>query len=235
MKTSDPPPRPGLHLVGGAPPGGLQSETAFDRLRDEIRQGRLAPGSRLTETEIAQRLNISRTPVREAIRRLEAEGLVQHLPRAGAVVRQLDHAEVMELYEMRAVLDGTAARLAARTATGGELDELAAINDTMAQAAAPTDLARANALFHTLLRDAARNRFLVGSMRSLDAVLLLLGPSAMHLPDRAREAVGEHRQVLAALAARDGAAAEAAMRRHLERAQRIRLQMLRQRRDAGQP
>ena len=209
-------------------PGTLHGETTYERLCEEIRSGKLPPGSRLRETEIAERLAISRTPVREAIRRLEADGLVDHLPRSGAVVRKLEYPELMELYEMRTVLEGTAARLAARAASPVELEELVAINDEMRAAAGrPEVVIGLNRQFHKLLLDAARNRFLLRAMATVENTLLILGSSSMAKPDRAREAVDEHREVLDALLARDGAAAEAAMRRHMERAQFARLRILR--------
>lgn len=209
-------------------PGTLQGETTYERLCEEIRSGKLPPGSRLRETEIAERLAVSRTPVREAIRRLEADGLVDHLPRSGAVVRKLEYPELMELYEMRTVLEGTAARLAARAASPVELEELVAINDEMRAAAGrPEVVIGLNRQFHKLLLDAARNRFLLRAMATVENTLLILGSSSMAKPDRAREAVDEHREVLDALLARDGAAAEAAMRRHMERAQFARLRILR--------
>ena len=209
-------------------PGTLHGETTYERLCEEIRSGKLPPGSRLRETEIAERLAVSRTPVREAIRRLEADGLVDHLPRSGAVVRKLEYPELMELYEMRTVLEGTAARLAARAASPVELEELVAINDEMRAAAGrPEVVIGLNRQFHKLLLDAARNRFLLRAMATVENTLLILGSSSMAKPDRAREAVDEHREVLDALLARDGAAAEAAMRRHMERAQFARLRMLR--------
>lgn len=206
----------------------LQGESAYDALREEIRSGALKPGARLTETEIAGRLAISRTPVREAIRKLELDGLVEHQPRSGAVVRTLDYPEIMELYEMRCVLEATAARLAARAASPVELEELAAINAEMTEAMdTPERIVRLNRQFHRRLLDTARNRFLVRSMASVESTLLILGPSSMESPERARQAVSEHAAVLEALLARDGAAAEAAMRIHIERAQLFRLRMLR--------
>src|SRR5688500_18204979 len=110
----------------------LHGEGAYWRLLEEIRAGLLRPGTRLTESELAERLAVSRTPVREAIRRLEADGLVTHEPRVGAMVRSLGYAEVMELYEMRNVLEGTAARMAARSASEVDVAELAALNEEMA-------------------------------------------------------------------------------------------------------
>lgn len=210
-------------------PGTLQGETTYERLCDEIRSGKLPPGSRLRETEIAARLAVSRTPVREAIRRLEADGLVDHLPRSGAVVRKLDYPELMELYEMRTVLEGTAARLAARAASPVELEELVTINDEMRAAAGrPEAVIGLNRQFHKLLLDAARNRFLLRAMATVENTLLILGASSMYRPERATAAVAEHAEVLDALIARDGPRAEAAMRRHMERAQFARLQILRQ-------
>lgn len=204
-----------------------QGQGAYRRLLDEIRDGALSPGARLRETELADRLGISRTPVREAIRQLEADGLVVHLPRQGATIRSLDHAEVVELYEMRAVLEGTAARLAARAASDIELAELVALNAELASASAGPQAREMNRQFHRTLIEAARNRFLVKAMSALQKTLLILGPTTLAEPSRAVSAVDEHGAVLAALQARDGAAAELAMRRHVEAALSARLRGMR--------
>ena len=205
-----------------------QGLDAYERLVADIQTGGLSPGDRLTETGIARRFGISRTPVREAIRRLEAEGLVTHIPRVGAAIRLLDHAEVTELYEMRTVLEGTTARLAARGASEVELSELLAINaDMNAALAKGAPLHALNRQFHAALLDAAKNRFLRKSVRAIEKTLLILGPSTLDEADRATEAVAEHAAVLDALAARDAAAAEAAMRTHMEAAHRMRLRQLR--------
>lgn len=211
-----------------AAPQGL---SPYDRLLDEIRTGRLTPGARLREVELAARLGISRTPVREAIRRLEAEGLVVHEARSGASIRRLDHAEVMELYEMRSVLEGTAARMAARGASDVELAELKALNMEMAGAVNdPERTGRLNRQFHATLLNAARNRFLSRAMATLQRTLLILGPTTLADPDRAEQAIQEHGRILKALAARDMVEAELAMRSHIEMAQLMRLRQLR---DAG--
>lgn len=206
-----------------------QGDGVYARLLDELRTGALLPGARLLETELAQRLEVSRTPVREAIRRLEADGLVSHQPRVGATVRCLDHSEVMELYEMRLVLEGTAARLAARSAIEVEFDELDAINDAMADADPDIEaLYTLNQQFHRILIDAARNRFLIKSVNAVHTTLLILGPSTLSWSARAVDAVAEHRAITAALRARDGEAAEVAMRKHMDAAHRTRLRMLRE-------
>lgn len=206
-----------------------QGQGAYRRLLDEIQSGTLAPGARLRETDLADRLGISRTPVREAIRQLEADGLVTHLPRQGATIRRLDHAEVVELYEMRAVLEGTAARLAARAASDIELAELAALNADLAGAPAGPQAREVNRQFHRMLLDAARNRFLVKSMSALQKALLILGPTTLSDPTRAALAVDEHAAVLAALQSRDGAGAESAMRAHVNAALAARLRGMRDR------
>ncbi|MCH8467222.1 MAG: GntR family transcriptional regulator [Roseinatronobacter sp.] len=205
-----------------------QGKSAYDRLLDEIRLGTLPPGARLREVELAERLGISRTPVREAIRMLEADGLVEHLPRQGASLRRLSYAEVMELYEMRAVLEGTAARLAARSASDLELRELAEINAEMTASTQPGEIARLNRQFHATLINAAKNRYLQRAIGAMARTLLILGPSTLFDPARSQSAAQEHEGLLHALGARDGARAEALMRAHIEAAHRIRLRHLRE-------
>ncbi|TVP73975.1 MAG: GntR family transcriptional regulator [Rhodobacteraceae bacterium] len=205
-----------------------QGQGAYDRLLDDIRIGALLPGARLREVELAARLGISRTPVREALRRLEADGLVEHLPRQGACLRRLGYAEVMELYEMRAVLEGTAARLAARSASDLELLELAEINAAMRASDQPGDVARLNRQFHTSLINAAKNRYLQRAIGAMARTLLILGQSTLFDPARSKSASEEHDTLLGALNTRDGAQAEAVMRAHIEAAHRIRLRQLRE-------
>jgi len=205
-----------------------QGQIAYAGLIEEIRRGTLPPGSRLREVALAERFEISRTPIREALRLLEADGLVVHQPRLGAVVRSLDYAEVIELYEMRAVLEGTAARLAARAASDVELAELQALNDEFGEVLGdPAESAEVNRQFHAALMNAARNRFLRKSVAGLAKTMFILGRSTLMEPDRAEIAHAEHARVLAALAARDGATAESTMRAHIEAAQRSRLKVLR--------
>ena len=152
-------------------------EAAYHAVMEAIRRGDYVPGARLREEEVGARLDLSRTPVREALRRLEAEGIVEHRPRAGAVVRQLSHAELVELYEMRVVLERTAAELAARHGTAAEFDTLAALNRQIAEERSnPAQAAAINQAFHRGLYLASRNRFLLDAARGLNNALLLLGP-----------------------------------------------------------
>ncbi|MFC7704208.1 GntR family transcriptional regulator [Plastorhodobacter daqingensis] len=209
--------------------GSSQGSGAYRRLLEEIRWGTLAPGTRLRETELAERFGMSRTPIREAIRQLEADGLVVHLPRQGATIRTLDYPEIMELYEMRVVLEGTAARMAAQAASMIELAELRTLNEELAQTSEAARLYELNRQFHLTLFDAAKNRFLIRAISGLQKTMMILGPTTLIAPDRAAEAVKEHYVILDALEARDGDAAEALMRNHLAGAHRARIRALRQR------
>lgn len=216
-----PPPRP--DIKPDRPPG----QDAYLQIVRDIRAGTLSPGDRLTETDLATRFGMSRTPVREAIRQLEADGLVVHTPRLGATIRTLDHSEISELYEMRAVLESTSARFAARAASPIELGEIAEIQHAMANATTTEDRYRHNQNFHAAILDAARNRFLLGAVHSVQKTLLILGRSTMEHPDRVADAVTEHAAILTALHARDEDSAERAMRQHIQRAHAARLRQIR--------
>lgn len=207
---------------------GPQGNQAYLQLLSDIRDGRLVAGDRLREIDLAERFGISRTPIREAIRLLEADGLIFHQPRRGATIRLLDYAEVMELYEMRSVLEGTAARLAARSASDIEIEELIALNDDLAAAGNSETASILNRQFHQALLHSTKNRFLAKSMDSLQKSLMILGPTTLTHPDRAARAIEEHKDILVAIRARDGDAAERAMRAHIKAAQRVRIRTLRQ-------
>jgi DNA-binding GntR family transcriptional regulator len=204
-----------------------QGQDVYQRILGDIRSGARMPGDRLTEVDLAETYKISRTPVREAMRRLEADGLVEHSPRRGASIRKLDHAEISELYDMRRVLEGAAAEFAARAASEVELAELAAIHRAMQKAKGIAALYDLNQQFHAALLDAARNRYLVKSVAAIHKTLLILGRSTMEDGARAGEAIREHAAILAALEDRDPATAGDAMRAHIAAAHRARLQLLR--------
>ena len=193
-----------------------------------IRAGDLAPGDRVREADLAAKLGLSRTPVREALRRLEAQGIIEHRPRIGAVVRRLSHSEVVELYEMRVILERTAAEMAAQHATGAELDEISDLNAALAQAgAAPRQAAELNARFHQCIALAARNRFLLGALEAMAHSLLLLGPTTLEDDARISTVVAQHGAIIDALRAGDRAAAGQAAAGHIETSLRHRLKAMR--------
>ncbi|MEL7026644.1 MAG: GntR family transcriptional regulator [Pseudomonadota bacterium] len=202
-------------------------ESAYDRLHASIREGVFRPGDRLREEDVAERLSLSRTPVREALRRLEADGIIEHRPRQGAVVRQLDHAEVVELYEMRVVLERTAAEMAAKHGTAAEFDALDDLNAAIAEERGNAAKAAAfNQDFHQSLYLACRNRFLLEAARALNNSLLLLGPTTFTDEARIDVVVSQHQAIVDALRDGDEEAAGAAAEAHLNTSLRQRLKAL---------
>ena len=192
-------------------------EQAYDALLHEIRAGTFRPGDRLREEEVAARLTLSRTPVREALRRLESDGIVEHRPRVGAVIRSLAHTEIVELYEMRIVLERTAAEMAAKHGAEAEFDALDAMNDQIeANRDKPSLGAAINQDFHKGLYLAGRNRFLLEASRALNNALLLLGPTTYTDPDRIDVVVRQHRAIITALRNGDAEAAGVAAEAHLQ-------------------
>lgn len=192
-------------------------EQAYAVLLSEIRAGRFAPGDRLREEDVGARLKLSRTPVREALRRLENDGIVEHRPRVGAVIRSLSHTEIVELYEMRFVLERTAAEMAAKHGASAEFDALDALNDQIeADRDRPERGAAINQDFHRGLYLAGRNRFLLEAARALNNALLLLGPTTYTDPERIDVVVREHRALITALRSSDAETAGAAAQAHLQ-------------------
>jgi DNA-binding GntR family transcriptional regulator len=204
-----------------------RGEAAYRYIRSAIQEGRLKPGDRLREIELAGQIGLSRTPIREALGRLQAEGLVVHDAMRGVVVAELDYSMVTELYYMREVLEGTAARLAAQHASEVEisiLDELcqqyeAALGDEVA-------LTACNRHFHETLYRCSHNRYLLNMVTVLHDALSLLGSTTLGSPERAVETLREHRDVVAAIHARDPDTAERALRVHIRTAQKVRMKML---------
>jgi len=200
-------------------------QAAYDALIDALRLGTFKPGDRLREEDVGERLGLSRTPVREALRRLESDGIVEHRPRIGAVIRSLAHAEVVELYEMRMVLERTAAEMAAKHGADVEFDALDALNDRIeTERNNPAVGAAINQDFHRGLYLAARNRFLADAARALNNAMLVLGPSTYTDPTRIDEVVGQHRDIISGLRQGDAKSAGAAAEAHLRTSLRYRLQ-----------
>jgi DNA-binding GntR family transcriptional regulator len=205
-----------------------QGGVAFAKLMLAIEAGEFKPGDRLREVDVAARLQLSRTPVREALRRLEAENIIEHRPRVGAVIRTLSQTEVVELYEMRLVLERTAAQMAAKHAVAAEVDALTALNDRIAQAAVdPSRAAAINQQFHRSIYLAARNRFLLESARALNNALLLLGPTTLADEARIKTVVHQHSRIIAAISVGDAEGAGTAAEVHLEASLRHRLAVMR--------
>lgn len=203
-----------------------QGEAAYHRLIEAIRNGAFRPGDRLRETDVAARLSLSRTPIREALRRLEADGIIEHRPRLGAVIRSLSHTELVELYEMRVVLERTAAELAARHAVAAEIDTMDDLNAAITPGIGPERAAALNQSFHSCLYLATRNRFLLDSARALNNALMLLGPTTLADAERIRVVTHQHQDIIEAIRAGDVEAAGASAEAHLQTSLRHRLKVM---------
>jgi DNA-binding GntR family transcriptional regulator len=205
-----------------------QGEVAYHRLHEAIRTGHFRPGDRLRETDVASQLDLSRTPVREALRKLESDGIVEHRPRIGAVIRTLSTPEVVELYEMRLVLERTAAEMAAKHASAAEIDVLIDLNAQIeASGHDPQAAAALNQDFHRCIYMATRNRFLLESARALNNALMLLGPTTLDDAARIKTVSTQHAQIIKAISAGDQAAAGTAANIHLQTSLRHRLKVMR--------
>ncbi len=202
-----------------------QGEAAYAQLLEAIRAGTFQPGDRVRETDVADRLNLSRTPVREALRRLEADGIVEHRPRLGAVIRQLNHAELVELYEMRIVLERTAAEMAAKHANAAEVIALRDLNTELATCR-PTQAAALNQDFHRGIYLATRNRFLLDAARALNNALMLMGPTTLDDPARITVVTEQHSAILDAIEAGNAPSAGATAEAHLQTSLVHRLKVL---------
>lgn len=207
-----------------------QANGCYQQLLLSIQRGQLKPGDYLREQVLAEELGVSRTPVREALRRLEAEGLLQSEPRFGMVIRDLSYAEVIELYEVREMLERSAARMCARVITDVELTELETIQSDMEAARHDArEMAVHNHTFHMAVLHGAKNRYLLKALEGIQKAILILGPSTMRFPERADTAIAEHRHLLDALKRRDPDQAEAVMGAHIINAQRYRLKQFHER------
>ena len=168
------------------PPLDLGQDT-YARLKEAIRDGTFKVGERLTELEVAARLKVSRTPVREAMHRLEADGLLSYEPRRGVTVTRPDHQMIVELYVMREALEGTAAALAAQHASSIEVAALAElIERETGYLGNGAELSRINQQVHRLLYFAAHNRYLLRSLSTLADTMTLL-PTMLGDEERAKE------------------------------------------------
>lgn len=198
---------------------------AYALILERIDAGDLVPGERLVETDLAVRLGVSRTPVREALQRLEAHGLLVRDGRS-LIVARLDHDQLGELYEVRGVVEGLAARLAARHAAPEEVAVLRAmLEEDRALLSDPAALARANRRFHRQLHRASHNRYLSEMLTGIRRSLALLSGSTLAAPERGAQSLAEHDAIVTAIEARDERAAQEAAETHISKAYRTRLML----------
>ena len=202
------------------------ADRVFAELQEDIVRGRIAPGSRVSEQSLAARYGVSRGPMREVIRRLEARRLLECQPHVGTRVASIDYPSLLDLYVVRESLEGMAARLAAQTMTDGEI---AGLRDLLVRHEAQQDVQEGVAYFQREGDLDFHYRIIQGS-HSPALINMLMGElyhrvrmyryQFSMVSDRPRRALNEHRHIVEAIAARDGEFAEMVMRRHIASARR---------------
>jgi DNA-binding GntR family transcriptional regulator len=197
------------------------SAAAVELIRAAILEGRLAPGHRLKEGELAGTLGISRTPIREALFILQAEGLIEATPNRGATVRTYELEELRDMYELRGVLEGLAARRAAPRLDHAAIEELRASCDRFAEVAESgeiTSIVAENLFFHGTIHEAAGSARLQEMVRQTIALPLVYRSFVWYSPDQIRASLHYHRQLVGAFERRDAERAELLMKEHLAEA-----------------
>lgn len=201
-----------------------RADSVYSRLLQAINRGELTPGQRVRELEIAQWLGVSRTPVREALHRLESEDVIAKSEH-GLIVPLMDDTQIEALYFMREVLEGAAAALAARHASDAQIEVLERLLDD--EAALPESdsamHAEINKQFHAAIYRAAHNRYVLRSLQSMQDAIQRLQTTTFSWPGRPAKALREHRAIMRAITKRDPGAAEQAARAHMREALRYRM------------
>ena len=206
-------------------------ETAYQQIRTQILSGELVPGERISEQALAGALGISRTPVRSAIRELEAEGLLEQVPRFGTIVRKTDRQDLEELYDLRRALESYAAEVAARSMPEADTDQLSRLCDRadkllepmtdgsplIEDAALMDELFQADMQFHLVILQATSNRRLMKTVTD-SRVLVQWGAHATkpHHAESLREAWQQHRRIVNAIQCRNEEEARQEMIQHIE-------------------
>ena len=193
-------------------------DQVVSRLRTMLVEGRIAPGAKLNERTLCEQLRVSRTPLREAIKLLAAEGMVDLLPNRGAVAVKLTEADVVNTFDVLATLEGMSGELAAQRIDDAQLSELRALQYEMMACFARHDLSgyyRLNALIHAGINDAAGNPVLTNTYRSINARVQSLRFRTNQNDAKWKRAIKEHEAMLEALVARDAPAMRGLLVQHL--------------------
>lgn len=197
-------------------------EVVCETLRDAVRRGILQPGERLMEIQLAEDLGVSRTPVREAIRKLEMEGYVIMMPRRGTYVADLSIRDINEVFEIRTSLESLASGLAAERINEDELEKLQRLLVEIGAYIKSEDMesiVRTDTEFHDLLYQASRNTRLVGIISNLREQLTRFRTTSMSFPGRLKATLEEHRKIVEAIAQGDEKAARKAAEHHMEKSE----------------
>lgn len=193
-------------------------DEVVDVIRDRIYEGDYAPGEPIRQEQLAAELNVSRTPLREALRMLEREGLVKATPGRGLRVVSADLPTLLEAYQVREVIDGLAARLTAERCDeriAAALDATLAAQRAALEPWSPAAYTAANVAFHRTIIEASENEYVIAQLPLVRMTSQVFTPIKLVDQSRAADAIEEHAAIAAAIATGDGAAAEQCARRHI--------------------
>ncbi len=204
-------------------------ELVLDAIREAIIDGSLKPRERLMEIQLAEELGVSRTPIREALRKLELEGFIVMVPRKGAYVADISFKDIADVYEIRAALEGLAASLAAERITDEELDEMERCLVGKAEAIANHDmekLVEADTRFHDAIYRASRNDRLTSMINNLREQIQRFRATSLSVPGRMYQSLEEHRTIIEAIQSRDSQLARQVAYEHIENAENIMMESM---------
>lgn len=204
-------------------------ELVLEAIREAIISGALKPRERLMEIQLADELGVSRTPVREALRKLELEGFIVMVPRKGAYVADISMKDVADVFEIRIALEGLAAALAAERITDEELEEMERHLVVKAEAIGKNDmekLVEVDTKFHEALYGASRNDRLIAIINNLREQIQRFRTSSLAMPGRMKQSLDEHRSIVEAIQSRDVALARQAAQEHIENAESIMIESM---------
>jgi len=195
------------------------SSDLFSKLREDILTGKLESGDKLTEIRICNEYNVSRTPVREALRELEVDGLIETIPNRGAFVVGLTDQDIRDMYVLRSASEVQAVRWAIQRITEEEMEELTETFEFMEFYTMKNDIPKMlniNMAFHQIIYDATHNRMLRQQLSTFQIYLRHCNPSNYYAPNYLRDVLSEHRAIYDAFEAKDVEAGAMAMQRHME-------------------
>jgi len=204
-------------------------ELVLDAIREAIINGDLKPRERLMEIQLAEELGVSRTPIREALRKLEIEDFIVMIPRKGAYVADISFKDIADVYEIRAALEGLAAGLAAERITDEELEEMERHLVSKAEAIANNDiekLVEVDTKFHELIYQASRNDRLSVIINNLREQIQRFRKTSLSVPGRMNRSLEEHRSIVEAIQSRDSRLARQVAQEHIENAENIMMESL---------
>lgn len=207
-----------------------------DKLRSAIMWGRFKPGQRLVERELCELTGVGRTSIREALRQLEAEGMIQTVPNRGPVVTKVDLEEARQLYDVRALLEGYSGRIFAATAKPDEIEALDRAIAKLREGARSGEgraLMEAKSEFYQVLTSGSRNALVQKMLTMLHNRIMILRLTTMTQPGRLKESIAEICEIRDAIVAGDSKQAEAACIRHIETAKELAIGLLRAEEESG--